>query len=425
MITDVSRIRITGPLEPFAAGFAEELARRGYSPLSAADQVRLLAHLSRWMRSECLAPEALCTERLEAFLGVRRAAGYTRWLSARGLAPLLGYLRSVGVVPAEQVASPAGLWEELLERYASYLAAERGLLPSAVAGYVRLARRFLTGLEADGDNAGLAGLGGDELTRFVLAECGATAVGTAKLTLTQLRSLLRFLHLEGHIATDLSGVVPAVAGWRNAGIPKYLEPKQLRAILGACDRRTADGRRDFSILVIMARLGLRRGEVATLDLDDLDWRAGEMVVKGKGRRDERLPLTADVGEAIAAYLRQGRRRDTAERAVFLATRAPYRRISPSAVTAVVHRACLRAGLEPIGAHQLRHTAATEMLRAGSSLVEVGQVLRHRHLSTTAIYAKVDHRSLRELARPWPEMAADGLPRAGLRDLALPWPEVLA
>jgi site-specific recombinase XerD len=199
----------------------------------------------------------------------------------------------------------------------------------------------------------------------------------------------------------LAGAVPSSASWRLAGLPRALEPWQVQRLLGSCDRRTAAGRRDFAIMTVLARLGLRAGEVAGLELDDLDWRAGEIVVRGKGRRSERLPLPADVGEAIAAYLRQGRPASAQGRAVFVRVKAPHRALTTGGITQVVVSAGRRAGLGQIHAHRLRHSAATAMLRAGSSLEEIGQVLRHRAPLTTAIYAKVDRDALRQIARPWP------------------------
>jgi integrase/recombinase XerD len=412
-------VRVHGPLAGFAAGFADELSSVGYTQLSTANQLRVMAHFSRWMLSEGLEPGGLSDDATRQFLLARRAGGYTHWLSPRGMVPLIGYLRSLGVVPPPPVTAPCGPWEGLLASYGSYLAAERGITPENVAAYVGLARRTLSAQGAGGPEA----LSPEAVTCFLLAECRGVAVGTAKLVVVRLRSLLRFLHREGLTATDLAGVVPAVAGWRDAGVPKYLGAEQLRALLGSCDRRRAVGRRDFAMLVVMSRLGLRRGEVVALDLGDFDWRAGEVVVKGKGGRDERLPLPADVGEAVASYLTRGRQRGTGQQALFLSARAPQRRLSPGAVTGVVHQACRRAGLPPAGAHRLRHTAATEMLRAGASLPEVGQVLRHRYLSTTSIYAKADQRSLRELARPWPDSGER--PRAGLWALALAWPGAAA
>jgi len=221
------------------------------------------------------------------------------------------------------------------------------------------------------------------------------------MTVTTLRSLLGFLHVEGMITRPLAAAVPSVAARRLMGLPKGLEPDQVTRLLASCDRRTRFGRRDFAILTILVRLGLRVGEVAALELDDIDWRAGEIVIHGKGKRVERLPLPTDVGEAVVAYLRHARPKSAEGRTVFVRLLAPHRTLSASAVTAVVAAAAKRAGLGPIYGHRLRHTVATELLRAGASLPEIGQLLRHRCALSTAIYAKVDREALREIARPWP------------------------
>jgi site-specific recombinase XerD len=217
---------------------------------------------------------------------------------------------------------------------------------------------------------------------------------------TSLRSFFGFALAEGLIDRPLASAVPSAARWSGAGLPRSLTPRQVNALLASCDRRTPTGRRDYAILVLLVRLGLRAAEVAALRLDDIDWRAGEIVVRGKGRTEERLPLPADVGAAVAAYLRRGRPR-RAEREVFLRASAPLRGLAPEGVSEVVRAASERAGLGSFGAHRLRHTAGTQMLQAGASLSEVAQVLRHRRVATTAIYAKVDHRALRALAMPWP------------------------
>jgi integrase len=220
---------------------------------------------------------------------------------------------------------------------------------------------------------------------------------------TALRSLLRYLHLEGK-APDLAAAVPVVAGWRGSQLPRGLEPQQAARVLAACDRGTAAGRRDYAMLILLAGLGLRACEVAALELDDLDWQRGELVIRGKGDRQERLPLPADVGEAVSAYLVQGRPRVESRR-LFVGVRAPFGDLTSSGVRAVVGYACDRAGIARFAAHRLRHTVATEMLRAGAGLPDIGQVLRHRSLSTTAIYAKVDRAALRELAQAWPGASA--------------------
>jgi integrase/recombinase XerD len=203
------------------------------------------------------------------------------------------------------------------------------------------------------------------------------------------------------VKQSLVAAVPSIARWHLAELPKSLEPAQVRSLLTACDRRTKSGRRDFAILTLLVRLGLRAGEVAALTFDDIDWRAGEMVIHGKGKRADRLPLPTDVGEAIAAYLRCGRRANAEVRSVFVRLNAPHHALSTSGVAHVVTSTARRAGLGHIHAHRLRHTAATQLLRAGASLPEVGQLLRHRLVMTTAIYAKVDREALRTIARPWP------------------------
>jgi integrase len=228
---------------------------------------------------------------------------------------------------------------------------------------------------------------------------------SVKRMVTALRSLLGFLHVEGIVDQPLATAVPSVAGWTQTGLPKALDAEQVAALLACCDERTATGRRDLAILTLLVRLGLRAGEVAALRLDDIDWRRGEITVRGKGNRRDRLPLPADVGERIVAYLGDGRPESTQDRAVFVRAQAPYRALTSNAVTTVVVAAGRRAGLGVIGAHRLRHSAATAMLRSGGSLTEIGQTLRHIRPLTTAIYAKVDIEALRQLARPWPGEAA--------------------
>jgi integrase/recombinase XerD len=238
-----------------------------------------------------------------------------------------------------------------------------------------------------------------DVSVFLARECPRRSVSGARDLVCALRSLLRYLHLAGLIEAPLVWAVPSVADLRDRTLPRGLEPAAVRRLMASCDRRTLVGRRDYAILLLLARLGLRAGEVAAIQLDDVDWRAGELVVRGKGGRQDLLPLPVDVGEALASYLR---RRPTCEcRALSLRVTAPRRGLNRSTVGWVVRAACDRAGLARVGAHRLRHTAATEMLRQGASLAEIGQVLRHREQKTTAIYAKVDREALRVLARPWP------------------------
>lgn len=396
---DPSRVRVTGPLKPYAAGFASELARMGYTQHSTAHQLRVLAHLSRWLAAEGVDATALTPAVCDAFLTARRAAGYTLWLSRKALQPLLKYLREVGTAPPEPVNAPSPT-EAMLVRFGAYLASERGLARSTVNEYVYMVRPFVRTRAGDQGALDLENLAAADLNAFVLSNAPGRSIGSAKLMVTALRSLLGFLHVQGVLAKSFASVVPTVAGSRLAGLPKGLAIGQVQQLLASCDRRTAVGRRDFAVLTVLVRLGLRAGEVAALELGDLNWRAGEIVVRGKGDRHERLPLPVDVGTALVDYLQGGRPRSDC-RQVFLRTRAPHRALSPSGLCQIVIWAAHKAGLPPVGAHRLRHTAATQMLRAGASLTEIGQVLRHRSLLSTAIYAKVDHQALRQMARPWP------------------------
>jgi integrase/recombinase XerD len=296
-------------------------------------------------------------------------------------------------------AGPAAL----LAEFGAWLAGERGLSPVTVRGYRKHARVFLAGLAEPLDEA-LRRLDAGQVTSFMLGYCQGRNTESAKAMVTAIRALLRFLHVAGRTPALLAGAVPAVAGWRLASLPRGLAAGQVGQLLEGCDRDTVTGRRDYAILTVLARLGLRGGEAAALQLGDIDWRAGEVMIRGKGARLDRLPLPVPVGEALAAWLTGGRAR-CGSPAVFVTVRAPYRQLSPEAVRAVMGRACDRAGLARRGAHRLRHSLATEMLRAGASLPEVGQVLRHRSQLATSVYAKVDENALRVLARPWPGGAA--------------------
>lgn len=394
-----SRVRLSGPLQEFGPGFVGELERLGYSPIGATLQVRLMARVSSWMQAEGLVPGGLSDEVVARFLAERRAAGHRDYVTVRAMAPLLAYLRGLGVLPSASPAQPSTRAEMLGERFRGYLAVERGLAKSTVIGYVDAVKPFLAGLDEDGLDLGE--LTAARVTAFVVARCPGQSRGAAKMTVTALRSLLGFLHVEGLIAGSLIGAVPSAASWRLSGLPRFLEDDQAQALLDSCDPQTATGRRDLAILTLLMRLGLRAGEVAGLRLEDLEWRAGELVVVGKGRRSERLPLPVDVGEAITGYLRDGRPGSALDRMVFIRIKAPHRRLTTGGVTQVVVAAGQRAGLGQIHAHRLRHTAATSMLRAGAPLHEIGQVLRHREPLSTAIYAKVDRAALSSLSRPWP------------------------
>jgi site-specific recombinase XerD len=396
-----SAVRIDGPLSTYLNGFSEELGGRGYKPVSATRHLRLLAHLSRWLEAEGLVAEDLTPVRLEEFLRARRAAGFTYRLSPHALVPLIGYLTGLGVVSPVPPTVPTPC-DVLIGDYRRHLVADRGLASSTVATYIGVARDVL---EHCGNPQGreLAGVSAGEMCALTLAECRQRSVPSAKAFVTALRSWLRFLSAEGVTSHDLAGAVPTVAGWRDSWVPRGLSEAEVAALLHSVDATTAVGLRDRAVLVLLVRLALRVGEVARLVLDDIDWRRGEILIRGKGNRHDRLPVPADVGEALVAYLRDGRSLVSC-RAVFLRAHAPITPLSAGAVGLMVRRVAKRAGVAA-SAHKLRHTAATAMLRAGGSLDEVGQVLHHGSVDTTAIYAKVDHLALRELAGPWPGRAA--------------------
>ena len=392
-----------GPLAPYVAGFGEELALLGYSGRAASQHLALFADLSAWLAEEGLAAAELTASQTTRFLGGRRERGYRELTTPVGAGPLLDYLIGLGVVTLPARPAPAGPADALLERYREYLVSQRGLTAGEVGRHAAVASLFV-GSAVPAGGTGWAGVTAGDVTRFLVRECGGRSRASACKLVSELRSFLRFAQLDGCTAVPLSQAVPPVATWTAGSLPRWVPAEQVAALLASCDRQRPAGRRDFAILTVLVRLGLRAGEVAALQLADIDWRAGEVLVHGKGRRAEKLPLPADAGEAVADYLRHGRPR-VASRAVFLRLRAPLRGLTPQGVSCVVYHASQQAGLAPIGAHRLRHTAATQMLRAGASLTEVGQALRQRAVGVTAIYAKVDHAALRGLARPWPAGAA--------------------
>jgi integrase/recombinase XerD len=393
-----SGVRISGPLAAHVDAFEAELARLGYTSGSASHQLRLLAHLSGWLEQQDRGP-TLDREDLARFVATRRAEGRRPYVSMRGIAPLTEFLGEVGLLGPEEAGAPTDV-ELFVDRYRAYLRHERGVTDSSIRTYLSALRPFLARRVIDGQLE-LEAVTAADVTTFLLEVSQRGQPGLAQSTATALRSLLAFLHLEGITERSLVGAVPSVASWRLSTLPRALEPGEVTRLLRACDRRTHVGRRDAAMLSLLVRLGLRAAEVAALQLDDIDWRAGELVVHSKGGRDERVPIPTDVGRAIVAYLQQGRPANALTRHLFIRIDAPLRGLTSQAVSERVCAAAERAGMEPIRAHRLRHTAATSMLAAGAPLIEIGQLLRHRKALTTAIYAKTDVEALRAIARPWP------------------------
>lgn len=380
--------------------FAEKLNTEGYARYSSRLQLRLIAQFGRWLKQKSITVQEITPEHTKQYLEYRRQHQRLRRGDAAPLKRLLNLLRQAGVVAEEAIVdSPTS---KLKQEFGLYLQQERALASTTVTSYLDFVSRFLMDRFAGGQ-VDLADLHAGDVVGFVQRQAKFILLKRAKLMTTALRSFLRYARYRGYISIDLAAAVPTVANWSMASIPRALPPDQVEIVLAHCNRQTPVGRRDYAILLLLARLGLRSGEVASLVLEDIDWELGRITVRGKGGHWSQLPLPVDVGEAIAAYLRNGRP-PAASRCVFLRVRAPVSGFNRQhGVGSVVKHALARAGIDSPrkGAHQFRHTLATQMLRQGASLAEIGELLRHRSPQTTAIYAKVDLASLRTLALPWP------------------------
>lgn len=393
-------IRGEGPLVPFAEVFRGELAEAGHPPSSIKHHLLLMARLNRWLVTEGLRTEDLSAVTAQRFLHAVGAAGLRRVPTMASLTPLFDCLRTQGVMSTVQVVEPTAV-EQLLVGYRHHLLGDRGLAATTARRYMTFARRFLA-LRASrtGSEDGAEGITITEVHDYILETATRLVVESAKREVADLRALLRYLYLAGRLEVDLGTAMPPVAAWRGKALPAVLHPSDVDTLIASCDRSGRSGRRDRAVLILMARLGLRAGEVAALELDDIDWRRGEISVRGKARRKDRLPLPTEVGEALVEYLEEGRPFCLTRRVV-VTLYAPFRPICPSSITDIVYRACKRTGLPKMGGHRLRHALATEMLRQGGDLLEIAQVLRQSDLSTTIGYAKVDRAALRSVVRPWP------------------------
>lgn len=395
-----SQVRWSGPLEPFAAGFDAELARLGYTPGGICRKLEAAAHLSCWLAERGMTAADIGDATMGEFAAARRAAGHAGQLTGRSLTWLLDYLRRLGAVrPAAPEPADEG---QLLERFRAFLADERGLAAKTRSAYLNSARRFLEASGRAGE-AGppLSGLAASDVIVFLVGAARVQAPGTTQNTASMLRTFLAWLYAEGLVEAPLAGTVPGAYRHRRVRMPALVTGTEAAALLAACDRATAQGLRDYAIMLILMRMGLRAGEIAALTLEDVDWRQGIVAVTGKGGRRDQLPLPRDVAEAIIAYLRDGRPAAVLDREVFVRSVAPRRSLTDYAVRHSVARAARRAGLGKIRPHQLRYFAATAMQAAGAPLAEIGQVLRHDDERTTSLYAKVDVAALRPLAPPWP------------------------
>jgi site-specific recombinase XerD len=390
----------SSPLGAWLDSFVEQLARLGYTTWSCRSNVVLAADLGRWLASRRLSVASLDDSAIDAYLKQRRTQRERRRAAA---SLMVAHLRAMGAVPpARHIRSvPAPLVHE--QRYVTYMQRERGAVAGTIEGYLAVVRHFLgrrfgTGL------VDVASLTASDVGAYLTELAPALSPKTLAIRASALRSFLRFLFLHGETAADLS-MAPLVAQKKHrAAVPRYLSPSEVEQLLDTCDLSTPTGRRNRAVLLLLVRLGLRAGEVAALELDDIRWRSGELIVHGKGDVVNRLPLLLEVGEALSVYLKHDRGRDATTRRLFLRRCAPVRALGGrGAISSIVRKSLDKAGLHPPvrGAHLLRHTLGTQMIRAGASMAEIAEVLRHATPASSAIYAKVDFEALRALARQWP------------------------
>jgi len=379
--------------------FTASLIEQGYADETVQWKVKRVTDFGQWLKQKRVAVADLDEALVEAFL---KRQHRERRGDLRTLQQFLDQLRKQNVVPARNLPCDRSPLAPILNQYEAHLRTERGLVAHTIEQYQSFVRKFL-GERFRSQPLLLKAVKAFDISDFVLRHTPSMNVKRAQVMTTAFRSFFRFLFRRGELRADLAASVPTVANWRLSTVPKYLTPQEVERVLKACDRRTTVGRRDYAILLLLARLGLRAGEVVDLQLEDINWRAGEILVRGKGLLHDRMPLPADVGEALACYLRRDRPRCQTRR-LFVCTKAPRRGFAhPSTLSTIVHRALARADLHPPlqGAHLLRHSLATSMLRSGATMGEIAEILRHRTLQTTEIYAKVDFQGLRSLAHPWP------------------------
>jgi integrase/recombinase XerD len=393
-----------GPAGAFFEGFAHELSRGGYAEITARRHLRAAEHFIYWAERKGLRVRWLSEQSLAGFerhLGRCRCPRYghsDRGHMVHSADLFLRYLRTAGVVPALAVR-PSVQDPVLLTAFCQWMRQQRGTGDRTLRHYVSPVRRLLRRL---GEQPGR--FDARSLREFVLEASRQCGWAAAKKCTTALRMFLRFLIADGQCAAGLEGAIPVLAHWQLASLPRYLPAEDVERVIASCHLASPVGRRDRAILLLLARLGLRAGDIVQLRLSDIDWKGAAIHVWGKGRRQTRLPLTHEVGQAVAAYVQDGRPRTDTE-AVFVRGRAPFRAFaSHCAVSVIVDRALHRAGVTRPSrgaAHLLRHSLATSMLGQGASLHEIAVILRHRSIATTQIYAKVDVPALRQLAQPWP------------------------
>ena len=390
-----------GPLGPIIDDYASLLHQRGYKQKSARIQIRLIADFSHWIERQGLRACHVSQAIIDRYLCSRYRQYRRRRDDHSTLNRFVALLREKGII-ADLIPPIHTPLKQIEDDFKRYLAQERGLSLATQVNYLPFILKFLHE-HFGGGHLRFTHLCAKDVIGFVQRHAPNLSPKRAGLMGTALRSFLRYLLLRGDIAIDLAACVPSVANWQLSTLPKFLQPHQVQCVLDHCDRQTPQGQRNYAILLLLARLGVRACEVVALTLDDINWDAAELTVQGKGARRAKLPLPHDVGEALALYLKQGRP-SCSSRRVFIRLKAPLQGFANSiAISTIVARALKKAGVQSpcMGAHLFRHTLATQMLHQGASLEEISQLLRHQSFNTTTIYAKVDLTALRPLAQPWP------------------------
>jgi site-specific recombinase XerD len=394
----LDRLRV-GPLAAYLDTYLKRIELEGFLPSSVPMQMYAIARFSNWLQTMQLDLHQLDEATVERFL--HRDSNIVHCAETASLRRVLTLLRESGLTAAKPPESKS-FRQRFIDEYRSYLRQERGLAEASLLNYVPFTEEFLSSRFGDSD-LDFAKLTATDVTKFIQGRAPQLSPGRAKLLVTALRSFLRYLRYRGEISVDLAACVPSVAVWSLSTVPKFLPAGTVQRFLDQCERNTPDGKRNYAVLLLLARLGLRACEIVSMRLDEIDWDSGRLTIRCKGGRWAQLPLPSDVGESIAIYLRSGRPCSGC-RHVFLRHRAPIHGFTQSTtVSTIVRRALIRAGIDSVrkGAHLFRHTLATDLLREGSSLDEIGELLRHRSPNTTAVYAKVDLVALRTLALPWP------------------------
>lgn len=382
--------------------YAASLVEAGLSRPGTWRSLNVVGELLDWMarrRTKLIGLDERMTERYLRHQAAKKCiqlgdrAALKRWLLT---------LRAAGTI-APAAASPRTPHEQIFAEFGDYLRSDCGLSAKTIMHHLPAIRRFLFEV-CPGGTSDLGEITREQVIRYIERHAHDWSPSSAKAMCWSLRAFLKYLHHTGSNSRSLGGCVPSIRRWKLASLPTYLAAAQVQKVLDGCDRACVTGRRDYAILMLLSRLGLRADEVATLTLDDVDWGAGEILVRAKGRQRAAMPIPLDVGEAVVAYLRDGRPRSSC-RELFLRSLAPHIGFrSGSAVTMIAKTALERAGIRGYahqGAHIFRHSLATELLHCGATLSEIGQLLRHKSHDTTRIYAKVDIEALRTLSLPWP------------------------